>query len=47
MVFLLLNYVIKIKAVDIMSIIGLSKDRGALLNNTVGFILQNNPITKN
>ena len=44
MVFCLLNYVIMIKAVDMTSIIGLSKDRGALFNNTVGFIL--NPIIK-
>ena len=44
MLFLLLDYVIMIKAVDMTSIIGLSKDRGALFDSTVGFIL--NPIIK-
>ena len=46
MVFLLLNYVIMIKDVDMTSIYGFNKGRGALLNNTVGFILQNNSIIK-
>ena len=44
MVFLFLNRVIMIKGVDMTSINGLTKDRGALLNNIVGCIL--NPTFK-